>query len=1049
MGRRPHKLLRPVLVTTLLVFLSQEKSYYRGQTVDGRQCSRGKRQEAQASDDQAAKDAQKEHTEEAKKRTEQGQIGWPFEDLEDDPPEPPPTGAAKRGPNKTPFLTNSSLRSRPPPFRGLSLSRGTEGGSAVGQFIQSLGAQVIDGPASKPDAFGKFKQAGAEDKIARRKAHVKRTNYLTMNLLCDGGLPQISSTIRLSAPYYIPAEAARVTLISIEELKKHYNLNMGYDGGTTQGKQSIYTYHHPGSHILGRIYTNMMEIMDLIGRDHFASIGCDSTGNTKLCRELGQADLPHLFIIPDPNHHLALMIKDICRITYFVDCIGRMRTTITYFSHSTYSVTHLNALRVIYDINKGLEAIGKTRFGTLYWAGYSLLRCLALIAELIELGIIDVGSSDKLVWFKQMRVFQNFRLELQQLVTILEPIARAIKCLEGLEVSVGDIWKFYVAITAVLHDLFTDHEDTLSIPKEVREEISLIVNKRYDEMIHGPSGDLFLWIPIDREPAQPRHSSFGIVYIGRTDQDLRDSMPSYTKVGAFHFQAIAKELQAKRKSEAFAPYSSASAIMLALKSQFEFYTRQYPPFSIRNPNWSKPIQYWQALAAHAESGVLAFIAIKIFSVLANSMPEERTVSNFTRIDTKGRASQDARTIVNMTKIYQHNRRVARAAGTLPKRASKAPELNWRSVKSLFAPPTPPPTLTSVLVAGAGTEDEEPRVSFTPEYEAGLAALNSALTDDSGDSALSDLDDSDVEANSIAADLLTDKPVDGANKVSSLSSWSGTAIDSGGNGTRSGGKISWDGEAEKMASRFKKMGFSAVAVNGDTYSNEVHKHTAFAARIAAFVIDEAHCISQWGDSFRPEYAELGTLHNSFHVNVGTDRPNIAWFVHHMKAAKKDLEALLFRPSAFMRVGMAALEYLRKALPRMARGQIALYHSRRSKRSKRIIMEKFRKGEIKILLTTEAAGCMKGCDIPHVEQVVQFMVPNSFSIWMQRAGRAGRDIIIAARAILLVQPSVFQEMKLQKEGDDVSDEYFNSGTPRKPPTSIVATIVYARRTQSIRS
>ncbi|KAJ7244451.1 hypothetical protein C8J57DRAFT_1363851 [Mycena rebaudengoi] len=174
------------------------------------------------------------------------------------------------------------------------------------------------------------------------------------------------------------------------------------------------------------------------------------------------------------------------------------------------------------------------------------------------------------------------------------------------------------------------------------------------------------------------------------------------------------------------------------------------------------------------------------------MPEERTVTNFTRIDTKGRASQDARTIVNMTKIYQRNRRVARAAGTLPKRASKAPELNWRSVKSLFAPPTPPPTLTSVLVAGAGTE-----------------ALNSALTNYSGDSALSDLDDSDVEATiplwcdgvditlPFFRDLLTDKPVDGANKVTSLSNWSGTAIDSGGNGTRRGGEISWDGEAEKM------------------------------------------------------------------------------------------------------------------------------------------------------------------------------------------------------------------------------------------------------------
>ncbi|KAJ7215248.1 hypothetical protein C8J57DRAFT_1255530 [Mycena rebaudengoi] len=106
-----------------------------------------------------------------------------------------------------------------------------------------------------------------------------------------------------------------------------------------------------------------------------------------------------------------------------------------------------------------------------------------------------------------------------------------------------------------------------------------------------------------------------------------------------------------------------------------------------------------------------------------------------------------------------------------------------------------------------------RASSIGECEAGLAALNSALTDDSGDSALSDLDDLDVEATiplwrdgvditlPFFRDLVTDKPVDGANKVSSLSNWSGTAIDSGGNGTRSGGKISWDGEAEKWYFRY--------------------------------------------------------------------------------------------------------------------------------------------------------------------------------------------------------------------------------------------------------
>ncbi|KAJ7235802.1 P-loop containing nucleoside triphosphate hydrolase protein [Mycena rebaudengoi] len=284
----------------------------------------------------------------------------------------------------------------------------------------------------------------------------------------------------------------------------------------------------------------------------------------------------------------------------------------------------------------------------------------------------------------------------------------------------------------------------------------------------------------------------------------------------------------------------------------------------------------------------------------------------------------------------------------------------------------------------------------------------------------------------------------------------------------------------MAARFKKMGFSAVAINGDTYSNAVHKeiqefrhriiitspdmclkHEKFRALLTMKPIAYLNGATssdpsmpssgRFVPSFHSESTHISS-DNSFHINVGTDRPNIAWFVHHMKAGKKDLEALDFL------LPPDASEYdiieLIQSMVFFDNIEIALYHSRRSKRSKRIIMEKFRTGEIKILLTTEAAGM--GCDIPHVEQVVQFMVPSSFSIWMQRAGRAGRNIIIAARAILLVQPSVFQEIKV-KDGDDptfrkaveeglrtwieatgcrreVADEYFNSGTARKSPTGI---------------
>ncbi|KAF8175941.1 hypothetical protein K438DRAFT_1608022, partial [Mycena galopus ATCC 62051] len=202
-------------------------------------------------------------------------------------------------------------------------------------------------------------------------------------------------------------------------------------------------------------------------------------------REQAAVEITTLLIVPDPCHHLSNTIKNITKLTYFVDVILKMRETISYFSHSTYSATHLKALRVILSINHGLEKIGKIRFGTMYWAGYALLPNLPPIAELIV-----TGDKAKLAWFKQLRVLQKFEMELKQLVTILEPIARAIKCLEGLEVTVGDVWKFYVAITAVIRDLFA--EDSLSFPQSLKDEVCAIINRRYEEMIDGPSGDIYL-----------------------------------------------------------------------------------------------------------------------------------------------------------------------------------------------------------------------------------------------------------------------------------------------------------------------------------------------------------------------------------------------------------------------------------------------------------------------------------------------------------------------------------------------------------------------------
>jgi hypothetical protein len=242
-----------------------------------------------------------------------------------------------------------------------------------------------------------------------------------------------------------------------------------------------------------------------------------------------------------------------------------------------------------------------------------------------------------LAWFKQLRVFQKFELELKQLVTILEPIARAIKCLEGLEVTVGDVWKFYVAITAVIRDLFD--EDALSFPQSLKDEVCAIVNRRFEEMIDGPSGDIYLagfyldpgkifsgqflyaLITVSEhikspilfkttanqlsDATSPRTSSTSSFGSSMTDQDLRDSMPAYRKVGTFLVKVLAKELRAGRMAPEFMHHTSGNEILAAFKTQFESYTRQYPPFSARQKTWSRPMQYWEAMSQLPEASVLA------------------------------------------------------------------------------------------------------------------------------------------------------------------------------------------------------------------------------------------------------------------------------------------------------------------------------------------------------------------------------------------------------------------------------------------------------------
>ncbi|KAJ7762061.1 hypothetical protein DFH07DRAFT_771342 [Mycena maculata] len=251
---------------------------------------------------------------------------------------------------------------------------------------------------------------------------------------------------------------------------------------------------------------------------------------------------------------------------------------------------------------------------------------------------------------------------------------------------------------------------------------------------------------------------------------------------------LAKELQSNRDVPAFQRYLSASAVMNTYKSQFEVYTRQYPPFS-----------YWRSLEGVPEVSILA-LAIKIFSVLANLMPEERTISRFTRIDTRDRANQDARTIVAQAKIYQQNRCLAQVTTEKPKQG-KAPSIKWCSVKGLFTEPT---RNTVIDLTGAKASDQ-PHLSITAECKAGLEALNAVDHSGAQNNSFASIKQPtlDTHRNGINTrlpffrDLLTDKPVEGANSIRSLAGWADVVVVGPQGGRKVAGKKIWDGEAEKL------------------------------------------------------------------------------------------------------------------------------------------------------------------------------------------------------------------------------------------------------------
>ncbi|KAJ6580074.1 ribonuclease H-like domain-containing protein, partial [Mycena vulgaris] len=478
----------------------------------------------------------------------------------------------------------------------------------------------------------------------------------------------------------IPTEAAKVKLRTESALQKAGLSTLTFDGTQTR-KDSFYTLHattpkdevfflgrHFGtktSHTAEWVKDGALRVTKAVGEDKWAAAVSDSTNTTLAARREITKAIPTVINLCDVVHYLQHVIGDITELPEFVVMLSNMKPVIRHFNKSGKSKASLKDAGTGQGENgtdvhiHALASIGKTCFATHFMAVDTIEPALNPIRELVVQGVVKFKDPDLQELFEDLysSAFLEFVKDLLRYKIIVRPLAQALWSLEATTANPSDAMVFWLAAAHALDSVFAQDPAKTHISAALAGHIRAAFNGRYHQFFsHSdiyfvafcldpryPIGD-YLRERVVPAPEAPTHIRFSHAFL-HVKAFIKTLLKGLIDQHQKHDSGCNCHPIFKRKTSL--------EIVRECQAQLEACWQGEAPFHAPILN-DDAMEWWENLEIgySPRSGVLAMLAVRIFGILANSMPDERTNSNITWFNSPLRGNQKAENLLDMILVGQ-------------------------------------------------------------------------------------------------------------------------------------------------------------------------------------------------------------------------------------------------------------------------------------------------------------------------------------------------------------------------------------------------------------